>query len=416
MFGRRRQLCGLTRPSASSYKPFFHTHDMSLERSQPSSPFLSPLLWPRMPSFAVLTSLLLLAASDLVVAQINAPDCSLTWNWSFNSLGQDPCTVAAYLMSTCNNGAFTISALAPGYSYTGPTVLQGTNLCICNTVVYNLLSACDACQGATWIPWTQYETNCTATMPPSTFPNPVPSGTRVPRWALMDDTGSTLSLWDATTALTVGDSPEVLAGSVIGPGASTATAIPGASTASRASSGSATSGVSQPGNSSKSKSSSNTGAIAGGVAGGVVVLAIIGAVLFYFMRKRQTTQAPSAEFVVDAAAPLQPQMDQLPPQQPSDQGTLSSYIPSSPLRLYDPNDPTTYPGFQSAPTTPDPPTMSAVSYEGSLGGNIANPNPLPGNTFSGNTANPPKSLNGNTLASMQTAHAPVQGYHGLPTV
>ena len=27
-----RQLCGLTEPSAISYKPFFHAHDMSLER------------------------------------------------------------------------------------------------------------------------------------------------------------------------------------------------------------------------------------------------------------------------------------------------------------------------------------------------------------------------------------------------
>ena len=34
-----------------------------------------------MPSFAALASLILLAVSDLAVAQINAPDCSLTWEW-----------------------------------------------------------------------------------------------------------------------------------------------------------------------------------------------------------------------------------------------------------------------------------------------------------------------------------------------
>lgn len=46
---------------------------------------------------------------------------------------------------------FTIPNLEPGNSYTGPT---GTgddgDLCKCNTVVYSLMSACDACQGAKW--------------------------------------------------------------------------------------------------------------------------------------------------------------------------------------------------------------------------------------------------------------------------
>jgi hypothetical protein len=36
---------------------------------------------PRIPGFTALTSFLLLAASDLVLAQITAPDCSLTWDW-----------------------------------------------------------------------------------------------------------------------------------------------------------------------------------------------------------------------------------------------------------------------------------------------------------------------------------------------
>ena len=61
-------------------------------------------------------------------AQIYAPDCSLTWEWvsflnaflnsslppvdeltgcsqSFNSLDQNACTVAAYLLATCNGGS-----------------------------------------------------------------------------------------------------------------------------------------------------------------------------------------------------------------------------------------------------------------------------------------------------------------------
>jgi hypothetical protein len=101
--------------------------------------------------------------------------CLICWYCaqSYNSLGQNPCTVAAYLMSTCNGGcelssslpcpcifepcrlisfsAFAIKTLAPGYHYTGPGGYDDTDLCKCNTVTYSLLSACVACQGEEWI-------------------------------------------------------------------------------------------------------------------------------------------------------------------------------------------------------------------------------------------------------------------------
>ena len=47
--------------------------------------------------------------------------------------------------------AFTVNPLLPGYSYTGPSGVDDSNLCKCNTVSYSLISACDACQGAAWI-------------------------------------------------------------------------------------------------------------------------------------------------------------------------------------------------------------------------------------------------------------------------
>ena len=46
---------------------------------------------------------------------------------------------------------FSIPALLPQNSYTGPSGADDDDLCKCNTVVYNLISACDACQGASWI-------------------------------------------------------------------------------------------------------------------------------------------------------------------------------------------------------------------------------------------------------------------------
>jgi hypothetical protein len=87
---------------------------------------------------------------------------------SFNSLGQNPCAVTAYLMATCYGGGiyfknscvhrlisstvFNIDPLTLGdTSYSGPSTTQVvdalTDACFCNTVVYNLISACSECQG-----------------------------------------------------------------------------------------------------------------------------------------------------------------------------------------------------------------------------------------------------------------------------
>ncbi|KAH9021563.1 hypothetical protein EDB85DRAFT_414479 [Lactarius pseudohatsudake] len=310
---------------------------------------------PRIPSLAVLTSLVLLAASDPVVAQISAPNCSVSWKWSFNTLGQNMCMIAAYLMSTCNGGVFTIDALQPGYSYTGPSNdTDDVNPCKCNTVTYNLISACDACQGSTWKTWSEYSFNCTTTLPPSTFPNAVPQGTRVPQWALVDNTLE--NLWNATKAYVTGVTPELEPGSLIS-----------ASTSGSVSPTSSTS--SSP--SSSSRSGSNTAAIAGSVAGGVAALAAIGALLFYFLRKRQRSQAPSA--VVDGATPPMSQKHPL----------SGDETHVAPMKLYDPNDPSTFPEYQRVPTS----TQDVYG---------------------------PDAPNGDTLAKAQPTHP--QGYHGLPTV
>jgi hypothetical protein len=47
---------------------------------------------------------------------------------------------------------FVIPALLPQNSYTGPSGLDDGDQCKCNTVLYNLISACDACQGGSWTP------------------------------------------------------------------------------------------------------------------------------------------------------------------------------------------------------------------------------------------------------------------------
>ncbi|KAH9988660.1 hypothetical protein BJV77DRAFT_1069924 [Russula vinacea] len=139
--------------------------------------------------------------SGFATAGIYAPDCSLsTWQWTFNSLGQNACTVAAYMLSTCSGGSFTVNALpGPNYAYSGPNV--------------HVMHARDR-SGFRMIPiavlppnprayvsdlsWADYKYNCTNVLLPQLFPNPVPAGTSVPLWALIDVTVE--GTWDPTLA------------------------------------------------------------------------------------------------------------------------------------------------------------------------------------------------------------------------
>ncbi|KAI0297400.1 hypothetical protein BC826DRAFT_165519 [Russula brevipes] len=227
-------------------------------------------------STAALASLLLFSGS--AIAQIKAPDCTLSWNWTFNTLGQSACTVAAYLLSTCHGGSFTLDPLQPGHPYSGPSGVDNGDLCKCNTVTYSLLSACDACQQEAWIPFSRYVWNCTTVLPPSSFPNPIPSGTRLPQWTLLDVTSE--NNWNANKSFTVGDSPEIGPGTALSPLGGSGIGPKGT-----------TSPSSSP-TSSHSEGGSHTGAIVGGVIGGTVAIAIVGIATFYLRwRRRQAASA-----------------------------------------------------------------------------------------------------------------------------
>ena len=87
-----------------------------------------------------------------------------------------------------HSAAFDIKPLPSGYHYTGPDSSHGSDPCMCNTVTYSLISACDACQDSQWITcgsscfrrfflyvssmsfirWADWIINCTDTQPPST--------------------------------------------------------------------------------------------------------------------------------------------------------------------------------------------------------------------------------------------------------
>jgi len=245
--------------------------------------------------------LLLLARPSF--AQFSYPNCSSTeWDWSYNSLGQSPCGVAAYLEAVCNGGLWEIEPLPQGRLYRGPDAGQD-NLCECNTVVYSLISACGACQGSKWILWSDWSFNCSSVASASTYPKPISAGTRVPHWAYLNIT-PTVDTWDPTAAKTAGDSPEA-----------TAAAVPTATAPSHG-----------------SGSNRNTSRIAGAVVGGIVGIALLSAsVLWYLRRRRRRAEARSSQSMNDTLY-----MAETPG--PSDAGTFTP-----PRKFYDPSDPSTFP-------------------------------------------------------------------------
>ncbi|KAJ4487761.1 hypothetical protein J3R30DRAFT_3430893 [Lentinula aciculospora] len=231
---------------------------------------MAQMLFTLLAAFALFVHVCRIHALD--TASCNA---STGFDWSYNSLSQDPCTVATYLGAVCNNGQYTIPAINSTEFYSGPTSAT-QNECRCSSVFYSLLMACAQCQGASITTWTSYNQNC-STIYAGVFLDSIPSGTAVPHWATLTSTE-----FNATAAEAAGDSPELT-----GATQTTSSSISSSPTSSASSPSSSTSDSAA----SSSSSKSNTGAIAGGVVGGVVGLALIAAVLFWYLRKRSQTKS-----------------------------------------------------------------------------------------------------------------------------
>ncbi|KAI0275684.1 hypothetical protein BGY98DRAFT_991499 [Russula aff. rugulosa BPL654] len=300
-----------------------------------------------------------------VVAQINVTaNCTdLSFLWTFNSIGQSPCTVAAYMLN------YTLAPLPTGDTYSGAT-LETSNPCECSTVGYSLISACVTCQDRNPFTYTEYTLNCTSRMPPTQFPNPVPAGISVPRWAIIDITNE--NDWNANGSQAYGDTPEYGPGAIFGAsGVYTFSASTSSASTSSAITSSASASSSSTAPPTHSHSGSHAGTIAGGTVGGIVIISItIAAILFCIRRRR--SQATSAD--VDASLLT-------PNDGTGTTVTQPSLGPPLTMKLYDPNDPTTYPDIASVSQVPSPSTQGG---------------------------------SGSTPSDMQTSVPNTRGYHGLP--
>ncbi|KAF9260357.1 hypothetical protein L218DRAFT_989630 [Marasmius fiardii PR-910] len=285
-------------------------------------------------------ALLLWASSNwqTSVAQIHATCTNTSFLWSFNSLFQSPCEMGEALGGVCSPGSFAIPPLPEGYYYSGVNV-AGVTPCVCNTVYYTMLSLCGLCQGGDADKFNLWSANCTQTSS-STFPSPLPSGLRVPHYAYLplDPFNQTVDL----RALQADTGAE-----------RTGTAgIRTPTTTSRRPT--STFGDDDPfGNFDNDVHDleKRVGIIAGCVVAGVWVIWAIGAGLIWWICRRQSRRmyGPPSQLYQNntgmsgytAVAPSSPPPNGTFPPAPPSPGMLSE-------KVYDPNDPRTFP--QAQPT------------------------------------------------------------------
>jgi len=211
---------------------------------------------------------------------------------------------------------FTLGPIAVGWAYIGPDIPENSYSCICSTVTYSLLSACAACQGPGWIEWSTWVTNCTTVLPPSTFPNPVPTEISVPYWATLDVTVE--NTWNENKSMSAGGSPEIGPGELIGASSASSPSPTGSTTQTPPVTGvqattTTITASNLPTASSPGSSSSDTSAIVGGAVGAValLVIAIVILGIFYLRRQRGTNNGARRTMAGDSTIPS-PSMSDLP--------------------------------------------------------------------------------------------------------
>ncbi|PVG03243.1 hypothetical protein CPB86DRAFT_804233 [Serendipita vermifera] len=215
--------------------------------------------------------------------------CSSEFEWMNNPRGQSPCLVAAYLQGACGTGAWTVPLLpltpdGQQQTYLAPNNAT-RNLCTCASAVYNLMSACAACQGGGWIlfaPWALSCEEADLLSVPDAYPRSIPvnSATEIPTFAMTDPRAWANGGFNVTQArqVALGASPPTL--SVTSTSTSTS---PSSSTSS--STGSSSSSTSAP-----APSRDNTGPIVGGVVGGLLGLALVVVILVWLLCGKRIRQ------------------------------------------------------------------------------------------------------------------------------
>ncbi|EJF62913.1 hypothetical protein BD309DRAFT_957603 [Dichomitus squalens] len=300
------------------------------------------------------------------VAQGTNAVCNSGFDWMTNSKGQSPCLVSSYLFTPCSAPAASwVYPLSPGFHYNTPLDdPSSATPCRCNTVLFSTIAACATCQGQEEfiVPWSTYQQNC-STVYIEQYPENIPVGTAVPAWAYLDITTNNTFNPVQAEAVAAQNVPESTASGTPSSTSNGAT-LTAPPTETSSSDGAPNSGSNS--NSGTSSKKSNVGPIVGGVVGGIGGLALIGLVLFFILRHRRNARENQPTGPIDLTAG-------------GDYGQYAQYgntygeaqyaekspgaVPDSaqPLmsnaKLYDPNDPSTFP-------TVDPYATSAHASTG----------------------------------------------------
>ncbi|KDQ18248.1 hypothetical protein BOTBODRAFT_29593 [Botryobasidium botryosum FD-172 SS1] len=280
------------------------------------------------------------AILPLTSAQSTAPTvtavCRDGYSWMSNEEGQGPCTVAAYLQASCLSGNWTVVGLPDSTTYNGPSYDQA-NICSCSSIVYSTISACGGCQTGIWKTWNDWITNCDASLVTAgRYAATIPNTTSVPMWAFNNPTST--GTFNITLAQETAEKhqPDV-----------------------RGTDGNL---------SEKDKNSTGklVGIIVGSVAGALAILgALAGGVAYVLYTRRKRYQAFASSSSVDVTAPTFHTVDHLMRQ--SDE-TLA---PSPPLRYF--------PGYVITPYTNSEESSgpsSDIRSTGATGGHLTSPTSL----------------------------------------
>lgn len=214
-----------------------------------------------------------------------APTCASgapTW-WN-NAQGATPCEVYQSVLDVCG---YTVPSISNTDSYYPVTAAQ---LCMCNTVAYNLGSACQDCQrgstdqGILFSWYTAGGDGCVA--PINSLPTSVNPAQQIPEWALQD---TLASFWSYSAAQSIANSTATTTGSAT----VTVTATTMEATETLTLSDPTASETAAP--SPSTSKSTKAGAIGGGVAGGVVFLLLVLGLLLFLRRRRTQNSHGKAE-------------------------------------------------------------------------------------------------------------------------
>lgn len=279
---------------------------------------------------------------------IPVPSCTVSsQNWATNNEGQSPCLVATALINACSPESPTdLMTLNNSQNSYNPPPRNSANACTCSSVTYSMVSACAICQGGLAGTWTGLGTkswiaNCPANVTSLTFfPQPVPSGVFIPTWAFLNVTANG-DFFSADTAEQLANEhqPDVTTG--VDPLPSSTTNAPSSSGTHSSSSGSS-SAANQTSPPAQGHSKTNGGVIAGAVVGSLVGVACIVLVVFFYIRYRNERK-PRRHYEGN----YEKKEEKIEPGLMSGsttQSTMAMPVTSyAPLKLYDPEDPSTFP-------------------------------------------------------------------------